>query len=191
MFFVSNDCSMKSLFEYPGFRILAVFLKEPYREFYLREVASHAKVSVSTVKAYLDSLVSDEFLLRSNRANLTLFKANMENPAFKHFKIAHFLRHLRPLINHLRQKYEKSSIILYGSCARGEDDKDSDIDLLIIGGAEKIELTDFERKFNRTITLLVYGYQDWEEKAKQDEAFYESIITEGLAIQGNLPVIKK
>ncbi len=50
---------MRNLFEYPGFRILAIFLKEPYREFYLREVASHARVSVSTVKAYLDSLVGD------------------------------------------------------------------------------------------------------------------------------------
>jgi len=191
LFFLSNDCSMKSLFEYPGFRILAVFLKEPYREFYLREVASHTKVSVSTVKAYLDSLVSDEFLLRSKRANLALFKANIENPAFKYFKIAYFLRHLRPLIRHLKRKYEKSSIILYGSCARGEDDKDSDIDLLIIGRADKIELTDFEKKFNRTITLLVYGYQDWEEKARQDKAFYESTITDGLVVQGNLPVIKK
>jgi len=182
---------MKSLFEYPGLRILAVFLKEPYREFYLREVASHAKVSVSTVKAYLDSLVNDEFLSRSKRANLALFKANMENPTFKHFKIAYFLRHLRPLIKHLKQKYEKSSITLYGSCARGEDDKDSDIDLLIIGRAEKVELANFEKRYNRTITLLVYNYQDWEEKAKQDEAFYESIITDGLVIQGSLPVIKK
>jgi len=191
LFVLSNDCSMKSLFEYPGFRILAVFLEEPYREFYLREVASHAKVSVSTVKTYLDSLVSDEFLSRSKRANLTLFKANMENPAFKHLKISHFLRHLRPLIKHLKQEYEKSSIILYGSCARGEDDKDSDIDLLIIGRAEKVPLAHFEKRFNRTITLLVYSYQDWEEKAKQDDAFYESIITDGLIIQGSLPVIKR
>lgn len=191
MFFLSNDCSMRSLFEYPGFRILAVFLKEPYREFYLREVASHAKVSVSTVKAYLDSLVRDEFLLRSKRANLALFKANIENAAFRHFKIAYFLRRVGPLIEHLKQNYENSSIILYGSCARGEDDKDSDIDLLIIGRAGIVELTDFERKFNRTITLAVFTYQDWEEKAKQDEAFYESIIADGLVIQGNLPVIRK
>jgi hypothetical protein len=38
---------------------------------------------------------------------------------------------------------------------------------------------------------LVYTYQEWEEKTKQDEAFYESIITDGLVIQGNLPMIKK
>lgn len=182
---------MRSLFEYPGFKILAAFLREPYREFYLREAASYARVSVSTVKAYLDSLVGDGFLLRTKRANLVLFKANTENVAFRHFKIAYFLRRVRPLIEHLKQNYENSSIILYGSCARGEDDKDSDIDLLIIGRAERVELTDFEKRFNRTITLLVFTYQDWEEKAKQDEAFYESIIAEGLVIQGNLPVIKK
>jgi len=191
LFFLSNDCSMRSLFEYPGFRTLAVFLEEPYREFYLREVASHARVSVSTVKAYLDSFVHDEFLLRSKRANLALFKANIENAVFRHFKMAYFLRRVGPLIKHLRQNYENSSIILYGSCARGEDDKDSDIDLLIVGRAERVELTNFERRFNRKITLLAFSYQDWEEKAKQDEAFYESIIADGLVVQGSLPVIRK
>ena len=182
---------MRNLFEYPGFRILAIFLEEPYREFYLREVASHARASVSTVKAYLDSFVRDEFLLRSKRANLALFKANIENAAFRHFKIVYLLHCVRPLIKRLKQNYENSSIILYGSCARGEDDKDSDIDLLIIGRAEKAELTEFERRFNRKITLLAFSYQDWEEKSKQDEAFYESVIADGLIIQGNLPVIKK
>jgi len=182
---------MRRLFEYPGFRTLAVFLEEPYREFYLREVASHARVSVSTVKAYLDSFVHDEFLLRSKRANLALFKANIENAVFRHFKMAYFLRRVGPLIKHLRQNYENSSIILYGSCARGEDDKDSDIDLLIVGRAERVELTNFERRFNRKITLLAFSYQDWEEKAKQDEAFYESIIADGLVVQGSLPVIRK
>jgi len=182
---------MRNLFEYPGFRILAIFLEEPYREFYLREVASHARASASTVKAYLDSFVRDEFLLRSRRANLALFKANIENAAFRHFKIAYLLHCVRPLIKRLKQDYENSSIILYGSCARGEDDKDSDIDLLIIGRAEKAELTEFERRFSRKITLLAFSYQDWEEKSKQDEAFYESVIADGLIIQGNLPVIKK
>ncbi len=182
---------MKTLYEYPGFRVLSIFLLEPYRELYLREVASQAKVSVSTAKAYLDSFVADEFLLKSNRANLTLFRANMESLAFRHFKIAHFLCQASPLIKRLKQKYKNASIVLYGSCARGEDDKDSDVDLLAIGRTEKIDLTDLERKLNRRITFLIFSYQDWEDKAKQDQAFYESIITDGLVVQGALPVIKK
>jgi hypothetical protein len=43
----------------------------------------------------------------------------------------------------------------------------------------------------RTITLLVFTAQEWEDRARQDEAFYESIIADGLVIQGNLPLIKK
>jgi len=182
---------MKNLFQYPGLKILSVFLKEPYREFYLREVAGHAGVSVSTVKTYLDSLVRDEFLVKSRRANLTLFKANIENPMFRHFKIAYFLRETKSLIKHLRRNFENCSVILYGSCARGEDDRYSDIDLLIVGGAEKVELTVFEKRLDREITLMIFTPQQWEEKARVDEAFYENIITEGLVINGNVPVIKK
>jgi len=182
---------MKSIFEYPGFRVMSVFLKEPYREFYLRELAPRARVSVSTVKRFLDSLVADEFLIRSRRANLALFKANIEDPVFKHFKITHFLYGARSLTKYLRQRYENCSIILYGSCARGEDDKGSDIDLLIVGRAEKVEMSAFEKKLNRRITLLVFSPQEWDEKARQDAAFYESVVADGLVIQGNLPLIKK
>ncbi len=182
---------MKNLFEYPGLKVLAVFFKEPYREFYLREVAYHARVSVSTAKAFLDSLVADGFLTRSEKANLLLFKANVENPMFRHFKIAFFLREVRSLIKYLLKNYENSSVILYGSCARGEDDKDSDIDFLILGRTEKVEIIDFEEKLNRKITLLALTQQEWEKKAKQDEAFYESIITNSIVIQGNLPLVEK
>ncbi len=182
---------MKNLFEYPGLKILSVFLKEPYREFYLREVASKAKVSTSTVKAFLDSLTIDGFLVKSRRANLALFKASIDDPMFRHFKIGYSLREMRPLIRHLKQKYENCSIILYGSCARGEDDRDSDIDLLVVGRAGRIELTAFEKRLSRTITLLVFSPEQWEEKAKRDEAFYESVITDGVVIQGSLPMIKK
>ncbi len=182
---------MENLFEYPGLRILKVFLNEPYREFYLREVASHAGVSASTAKTFLDSLTIDGFLVRTKKANLVFFKADMEDPMFRHFKIAHFLRDVKPLTQYLKQNYEECSIIIYGSCARGEDDKGSDIDLLVIGRAEKVEMAAFEKRLNRNINLLVYTSPEWEEKAKQDEAFYESIITDGIVIQGNLPMIKR
>ena len=182
---------MRNIFEYPGLKILSIFLREPYREFYLREVASHARTSVGTVKNFLDSLTAEEFLVRSRRANLVLFKANIESPMFRHFKIAYFLRDIQPLIRYLKQRFSNCSIILYGSCARGDDDKDSDIDLLIVGRAEKAEMSTFEKRLERAITLLVFSPQEWDEKAKRDEAFYEGIITEGIVIQGNLPVIKK
>jgi len=35
---------------------------------------------------------------------LALFKPNVENPMFRHFKIAHLLREMKPLIRYLKAR---------------------------------------------------------------------------------------
>ena len=90
----------------------------------------------------------------------------------------------------MREVYQDSSIVLYGSCARGEDDLQSDIDLLVISRKEeKVELGKFEKQFGRKITLLVYAPREWEEKVRSDRAFYERILIDGIVLQGSLPVV--
>ena len=181
---------MKDPFLYPGLRVLLLFFNEPYREFHLREIAKLANVSSSTAKRFLDFYTEKGFLQKQRKANLVLFKANVENSAFRHMKIGHFLLKLQPLLVHLKEVYPNSSITLYGSCARGEDDAQSDIDLLIISRKkEKAELYKFEKQFERKITVLVYEQHEWEEKAKKDIAFYERILIDGIPLQGNLPVV--
>lgn len=182
---------MKDPFVYPGLRVLLMFFNEPYREFHLREIAKLAKVSSSTAKRFLDFYSEKRFLQRQRKANLALFKANVENPTFKHMKIGYFLMNLQPLGDFLKEVYPDSSIVLYGSCARGEDDSQSDIDLLIISRKkEKAQLSKFEKQLERKITLFVYELHEWEEKAKKDRAFYERILIDGILLQGNLPVVK-
>jgi len=182
---------MKDPFLYPGLRVLLLFSNEPYRELHLREIAKLAKVSSSTAKRFLDFYSEKGFLQRQRKANLALFKANVENLTFKHMKIGHFLLKIQPLVDHLREVYPNSSVILYGSCSRGEDDLQSDIDLLTISRKkERAELEEFEEQFGRKITLLVYEPHEWEEKAEKDRAFYERILIDGIPLQGSLPVVK-
>lgn len=182
---------MKDPFLYPGLRVLLLLCKEPYREFHLREIAKLAKVSSSTAKRFLDFYSEKMFLKKQRKANLVLFKANLENPAFKYMKVSYFLLESQSLLDYLREVYPNSSIVLYGSCARGEDDMRSDIDLLIISRKKKkTELRRFEKQLERKITLLVYAPPEWEEKAKSDRAFYERILIDGIVLQGSLPVVK-
>jgi len=182
---------MKDPFLYPGLRVLLLFFNEPYREFHLREIAKLAEVSSSTAKRFLDFYSENGFLQKQRKANLALFKANVENPSFKYMKIGYFLLKLQSLVDYLKEVYPNSPIILYGSCARGEDDLQSDIDLLIISRKkERAQLSKFEKQFERKITLLVCEPHEWEEKAKKDKAFYERILIDGISLQGNLPVVK-
>jgi len=182
---------MNNPFDYPGLRILVVFFNEPYRDFHLREIAKLADVSSSTAKRFLDLYNENKFLVKSRKANLVLFKANLENPSFRYMKLSYFIMKMKPLISFLKDTYPNSSIVLYGSCARGEDDPESDVDLLIVGRkTERFDLSEFENGLGRKVTLLIYTPHEWEEKAKTDKAFYERILVDGIVLRGNLPVVK-
>jgi len=182
---------MKDPFSYPGLRVLLVFFNEPYREFHLREVARSAEVGSATAKRFLDFYVEEDFLQMQRKANLALFKANVENPAFRYMKVGYLITKVRSLMDYLEEVYPNSSVVLYGSCARGEDDPKSDIDLLVISRKKgKAELGTFERRLRRKITLLVYAPDEWDEKARKDRAFYERILIDGITMKGNLPVVR-
>ena len=61
------------------------------------------------------------------------------------------------LVEFLEESFPGSAIILFGSFSRGEDTKDSDIDIAIINSKEKkTELTRFDRLLERTIFLHFY-----------------------------------
>jgi predicted nucleotidyltransferase len=183
---------MNNPFQYPGFRILTVFFGEPYREFHLREIAKVAEVSSSTAKRYLDFYEANGFLIRESKANLALFRANVENISFRFMKIALFLFKARPLTDFLSEAYSGSSIVLYGSCARGEDGPESDMDLLVVGRrVEKMDLTRYEDMLGRKINLLIFEPREWEEKAEEDRAFYERVLVDGIVLQGTLPVVSR
>jgi len=131
-------------------------------------------------------------LLKTKRANLVLFKANTENPSFRMMKLGVFLLKAAPLTDFLAEKYPDSSVVLYGSCARGEDDSESDLDLLIVGKKIRhVDMSAYEKQLSRRIALLVYSKSEWEDKAKMDKAFYERILVDGVAIHGTLPVVKQ
>jgi len=114
------------------------------------------------------------------------------NDSFRLMKTALFLFKARPLTDFMGEAYAGSSVVLYGSCARGEDGPESDVDMLIVGRrAEKTDLTRFEGMLGRRINTMVFDPQEWEEKAEEDGAFYERVLVDGIVLHGTLPVVSK
>ncbi len=193
LFFLQNDCSMNGTFDYPGLKILDLFFEDPYREIYLREVSTLAKVSPSTTKRFLDEYTKLGLLSKTKRANLHLFKANLDEPSFRLWKISRLLLRSGPPMRQLAEEYPDSTLTLYGSCANGTDAPASDLDLLLITRQSREPparlLHEISRRTGRTVQLLKYTPEEWDRKAVEDKPFYERVIIDGIAISGNLPVV--
>ncbi len=80
------------------------------------------------------------------------------------------------------RKYNANKAFLFGSYARNEADKDSDIDVMVVGG-QQFEPTDIfciADDLHRTLQKQVDVYEEREIDHSSD--FYTNIIREGIEI---------
>jgi len=176
------------------FKVLIFFLGNPYTEVYLRELSRLLKLSPYTVSNILNILLENNLITRRRAANLIYFKANTKNLFYKHLKIAFNVKEISDsgLIDYITKNFTAiSSIVLYGSVAKGEDSSDSDLDLLVIGQKPKrLALDEFEKKLGRDISIISFKWSEWRKNAKTNKAFYLEIISDGNPLYGYLPVVK-
>jgi predicted nucleotidyltransferase len=129
-------------------KILEVFLKDPFKEIHLREIARLSKVSLNNVDNSMRLFMKDNIFIRRDVSNMTFFMPNLENETLlKIFELLELEKkknfyYKNKNIARLLQEYTKNvidlsnnkiqSVILFGSVARGKWNKDSDIDILAI-----------------------------------------------------------
>lgn len=129
-------------------KILEVFLKDPFKEIHLREIARLSEVSLNNVDNSLRLFVKDNMFKRRDVSNMAFFKPNLENEALlKIFELLELEKKKEfydknKKIARLLQKYTQDIIdlsnrriqlvILFGSVARGKWTKGSDIDILVV-----------------------------------------------------------
>ncbi|UCG68298.1 MAG: nucleotidyltransferase domain-containing protein [Thermoplasmata archaeon] len=174
-------------------KVLSHFFDNPTEEFYLRELGRLLKISPMTVKRALDDLVDDMLIIKEEKKNQILYRANMESHAFKFAKISYNLAWLEEneVAKYLLEKVPGiSSIILYGSYAKGENDRHSDLDLLIICTTKKVDPYKLEKRLGREVNIINFTSSQWTKQAKTNRAFYLDIITEGIVLYGTRPVIE-
>jgi len=138
-------------------KILEVFLNNPFKEVHLREIARLSKVSLNNVDNSLRLFVKDDMFKRREVSNMVFFKPNLENEAL--LKIFEYLElekkkefyNQNKKIARLLQKYMQNIVelsnkkiqlvILFGSVARGEWVKNSDIDILTVVSGRENDVT--------------------------------------------------
>ena len=101
---------------------------------------------------------------------------------------------LDEMVKEIKKSFKKikeaETIILFGSVARGEAGKDSDLDLCIVykkGGRRILSdiFLDLERKYNKDINVI-FTDSEFKDLGRQ---FIETIIKEGVVLKGKIPEI--
>ena len=91
----------------------------------------------------------------------------------------------------VKQLYPEASIILYGSRARGDAQKDSDWDFLILIGQdiperEKLKiryaLFEIEWETDEVISSIIHSKNEWSNPIMQATPFCRNIVEEGISI---------
>jgi predicted nucleotidyltransferase len=99
------------------------------RDFMGSDIQKATGISRVGVFLIMRQLIKEGFVKIEKRGRLGLYSADYTNPAVKQFKV---LINVIEIQKKLMKIADMSiSIILYGSCARGEDTADSDIDIFI------------------------------------------------------------
>lgn len=155
-------------------KILNFLLDDPEGNFYLTQIAQGTAVADSTTQHVLENQISDDFLTKEKVGNLSYYRLNTDNPLVKQAKITRTLQEIAPLVECLWEFSQK--IILFGSCAIGEDTRQSDIDLFVLTG-EKDEVRGVISRFKsrRKIQAIIKNYLEFSETREKDNYFYEEI----------------
>lgn len=174
-------------------KVLKIFIEQPEREFHVREVARIIKKSPTTASKYLQKSAKEGILTASKRLNHLLFKANTESNNFKQLKKQHNLSllHKSGLIEFLKEEFGNPEAIgIFGSFAKAENIKESDIDLFIISSVRKeLDLSKFEKKIGYKIQLFVFSRKEIEKLKNENKEMLNSILN-GTILYGYLEVFR-
>lgn len=111
-------------------KTLDFLIQNPGRQFLANEIEKSTKLSRAGVNFSLRKLANEKLILREKKAKIYLYSVEHNNPIIKQLKVLNTVVLLQPLINKIKTLSQK--IILFGSCSRGDNIADSDIDICIL-----------------------------------------------------------
>lgn len=173
-------------------KALKFFIENPYKEIHLREFSRKLNISPNTAQRFLNLFLNEGLIKEERKANSRYLKANTDNILFKHIKITYSLRELNKKDLILSLKNNSSHVVLFGSVAKGLDEENSDIDLLIISDdKKKIKdiLFNIQDKFDREINYHIFSWSEWKKQKTENKAFYQDIISTGINLIGEIPLV--
>jgi predicted nucleotidyltransferase len=148
----------------------------------VNNIASQLKLSKGLISKYFQILLKEE-ILKKEKGKLVV----ADNAFVKAVKI---LLNVRRIDTRIFGKYPfVTAVGLYGSCARGENTEDSDVDLWVrVKDVEESKIASLTSEINKKIKnakLLFLNDKKIEKLRKEDIMFYHSLSFGSIILYGD------
>lgn len=136
---------------------LAPFIEDNYVRIHVRQYAKLMNLSPPTASKTLKAWAKKGILLHSVDKGYDIYVAS-RSESFIHLSALYWHQKFTDigLISRLEKHYFNRPIILYGSLAKGEARKESDVDIAIIRGKALYDLSIYEKKLKRNIQVMLF-----------------------------------
>lgn len=174
-------------------RVLGLLLLHPDTTYHVRELARLTGTSAGTLHKELTKLTAGGVLQRQEVGNQVRYSADRNCPIFE--ELASILRKTSGLVDVLVEALsgvEKSIALafVFGSVARGEQQSNSDVDVMLVGSlgfADAVRvLHPVQATLQREINPVVYSLDEFRRRAASDDSFVREVLSQPkLFVVGN------
>lgn len=160
-------------------KVLSFFLNHPTHNFYGSEISKKTGISIGQTSKILNDLLKARLVEKEQKGKTEIYHLLGDSPLLRTYKILNTLIFIEPLVEKLKKVSKK--IILFGSCAKGINMEDSDLDLLIISNNKGKVLNiisqypyDEHRGFSE-IKPVIKKTSEWATLEEKDPVFYNEL----------------
>lgn len=167
--------------------ILKLILENsPLKEWHFTEIVRKARVTKAVANKWLKKYVKENLIKKvKEKGKFPFFTVGSSNPVYRSLKRVYALEQLHKsgLIPKLISLSHAKTVILFGSIAKGDWYKDSDIDIFVFGDISGFDKTIYESKLNRHIELHIF--EDKKEIKEVKTGLIKNIIN-GYVVKGQI-----
>ena len=174
----------------PILTIQELFFQYPSKQWHFEDVLCACGLSRGQVNFWLRKLRKEQIIVRIKpKGKMPYYIANYKHVHYQNTKrLFGFAKlHESGLLDYLCSLDKANTVILFGSFAKGENIKRSDIDILIITPLKKkIDISKFEEKIGHEIQIFTYSKESLK-KMKNKELLNNFI--NGIVLEGHMEII--
>lgn len=163
-------------------KLLSYLFINPHEKLYVNELSRKLDLDKRNLVKKIKELEGEGILISESRGNLKLYSINKNFPLYKEYK--NIILKTIGVENKLKEIIQKvvgiKTAYIYGSYAKDKMDTHSDIDLLIVGNHDILQLQSrlnkLQREIDREINVVNMEKKELESRIKKGDHFIKEIL---------------